>query len=175
VPVYRYISISLNPNDLSRKVPGATSLGETGSAAVVDVSAPSGSKEDLDEYMLSEGFAYLSTDTLTTPAQDAASVQTANARRLLDFIDAPAEGWPSGMYREVIMGPVAPSAIVWWTNNSPSKLKVVEITYTRNVANCATQVQYKMYATDGTTILSTITDTIAYSGVLETSRTRVIA
>ena len=32
-----------------------------------------------------------------------------------------------------------------------------------------------IYASDGTTVLATVTDTISYSGIFETGRTRVIA
>ena len=38
-----------------------------------------------------------------------------------------------------------------------------------------TQEQWKVYDTDGSTVLATITDAISYSGLFETSRTRTIA
>jgi hypothetical protein len=37
-----------------------------------------------------------------------------------------------------------------------------------------TQEQWKVYDVDGSTVLATVTDSISYSGVFETSRTRTI-
>jgi hypothetical protein len=37
-----------------------------------------------------------------------------------------------------------------------------------------TTEEWKMYDTDGSTVLATVTDTISYSGPFETSRTRAI-
>lgn len=74
MPVYRYQANSISQAQLSSQVPGGPVLGSTGPAIYVDVTAPSGSKADLDDYMSSVGYAYLSTDPATTPAQ-AASAQ----------------------------------------------------------------------------------------------------
>lgn len=74
MPVYRYQANSINPTQLSEQVPGAPVLGSTGPSIYVDVTAPNGSKLDLDEFMTSVGYTYVSTDPLTTPVQ-AASAQ----------------------------------------------------------------------------------------------------
>lgn len=96
-------------------------------------------------------------------------------RQLIHFIDnGPANGFASGAYRENTPSPDPfPTAVIWYDDNTKAK-KLVEklITYTGPVA---TQVQWKMYDTDGTTVLATVTDAISYSGVFETSRTRTIA
>jgi len=94
-------------------------------------------------------------------------------RQLIHFIDnGPAEGFTSGAYRE-ITGTAFPSAIIWWTDSGKTD-KIVEklITYT---GAFPTTIQWKMYDTDGSTVLATVTDAITYSGAFETSRTRTIA
>lgn len=94
-------------------------------------------------------------------------------RQLIHFIDGgPAEGFASGAHR-VITGTAFPSAIVWWEDNTLAK-KIVEklITYT---GIFPTTIQWKVYDTDGTTVLATVTDAISYSGPFETTRTRTIA
>lgn len=94
-------------------------------------------------------------------------------RQLIHFVDnGPANGFASGAYR-VTTGTVFPSAIVWWETSSMIK-KIVEklITY---VGAFPSVIQWKMYDTDGSTVLASLTDTITYSGPFETSRTRTIA
>jgi hypothetical protein len=94
-------------------------------------------------------------------------------RQLIHFInDGPAEGFASGAYKETT-GTVFPTAVVWWESSAKLK-KIVERLVTWTGAK-ATQDQWKMYDTDGSTVLITVTDTITYSGVFETSRTRAIA
>jgi len=95
-------------------------------------------------------------------------------RQLIHFIDdGPAEGFASGAYKETT-GTVFPTAIVWWESSSKLK-KIVERLLTWTGVNVTTD-QWKVYdASDGTTVLWTVTDTVTYSGVFETSRTRAIA
>jgi hypothetical protein len=94
-------------------------------------------------------------------------------RSLIHFIDnGPAEGFASGSYREVT-GTVFPSSIIWYTDSGKTS-KIVEknITYS---GPFPTTIEWKVYDTDGSTVLATVTDTISYSGPFETSRTRAIA
>jgi hypothetical protein len=104
---------------------------------------------------------------LTKPQHDA-------LRSLIHFInDGPAEGFVSGAFREIL--PAAspfPTSVIWW--ESAAKLqKIVELTITYTGINPTTE-EWKMYDTDGTTVLVTVTDTVTYSGVFELSRTRAI-
>lgn len=93
-------------------------------------------------------------------------------RQLIHFIeDGPAEGFTTGAYRE-ITGTAFPTAIVWWESSGKLK-KIVERLITWTGANATTD-KWKIYDTDGTTVLWTVTDTISYSGVFESSRTRAI-
>lgn len=94
-------------------------------------------------------------------------------RQLIHFIDGgPAEGFASGAYREMT-GTVFPTSIIWWESSAKLK-KLVEKTITWTGAN-PTTIAWKIYDTDGTTALATVTDTISYSGPFEQSRTRTIA
>lgn len=95
-------------------------------------------------------------------------------RQLIHFIDdGPAEGFTSGAYREVTNPGTAPTAIIWWESSSKLK-KIVELGLTWSGVT-VTQEQWKVYDTDGSTVLATVTDAISYSGIFETNRTRTIA
>jgi hypothetical protein len=93
-------------------------------------------------------------------------------RQLIHFIDdGPAEGFASGAYKETT-GTVTPTAIVWYTDSGKTD-KIVErlITWSGVVP---TVDKWKIYDTDGSTVLWTISDAITSSGIFETSRTRTI-
>ena len=93
-------------------------------------------------------------------------------RSLIHFIDSgPADGFVSGAFRETIGGAFWTSRI-WWESSAKVE-KIVELTLTRNANQTPNIEAWQMYDTDGFTVLATVTDTIAYSGVFETSRTRV--
>jgi hypothetical protein len=94
-------------------------------------------------------------------------------RQLVHFIESgPAEGFTTGAYCETT-GTIKPTAIVWWESSGKLK-KIVERLITWTGVNPTTD-KWKVYdAADGTTVLWTVIDTISYSGVFETSRTRAI-
>jgi hypothetical protein len=99
-------------------------------------------------------------------------------RQLIHFIEeGPAEGFASGAFKEVIGG-AFPTSVVWYEDNTKAK-KLVEKTITRSGGAATnvtpTPIEGKVYDTDGTTVLATVTDAVSYSGVFETSRTRTIA
>lgn len=127
-------------------------------------------------YVIGQGFRFFDEGTdkgltgsgLTAP-------QHAALRQLIHLADTdgPREGWPSGVYQEVLGG-LFPTSAIWWT--SAAKItKIVEETVTYNANKTINTDQWKAYAADGTTVLATITDTWTYSGVNPTSRTRTIA
>lgn len=98
-------------------------------------------------------------------------------RQLIHLADegGPFEGFASGAYQETL--PSAdpfPTSVIWWESSDKLK-KIVEETITYNSNKTISTDQWKVYDTDGTTVLATVTDTISYSGVFETSRTRTIA
>ena len=98
-------------------------------------------------------------------------------RQLIHFIDdGPAEGFASGAYRE-ILGGTFPTSITWYTDSGKAQ-KIVEKIITRSggaaTVVAPTPIKWKIYDTDGTTVLWTISDAVTYDGVFETCRTRTI-
>ena len=90
--------------------------------------------------------------------------------QLIHFIDeGPAEGFATGATKTVTGG-AFPTSILWKRADA-TKLVEQLVTWTGTLP---TTVQWKMYASDGTTVLATVTDTISYSGPFETGRTRSI-
>jgi Protein of unknown function (DUF2793) len=86
----------------------------------------------------------------------------------------PFEGFATGAYRERLpSGSLFPTSFIWWESSGKTK-KIVERTITWT-GILATTDQWKVYDTDGSTVLATVTDTISYTGLFETSRTRAIA
>lgn len=93
-------------------------------------------------------------------------------RQLIHFIDnGPAEGFDSGAYRETT-GTVYPTAIIWYDSSGEGKKKIVEKLITWTGIN-PTTIAWKVYDSSET-LLATVSDSISYSGVFETSRTRTI-
>ena len=96
-------------------------------------------------------------------------------RQLIHFIDdGPAEGFLTGAFKEILpSGSVFPTSEIWWKSSSKID-KIVELGTTWSGVNI-TQEEWKVYDTDGSTVLATITDAISYSSIFETTRTRTIA
>lgn len=91
--------------------------------------------------------------------------------QLIHFIDeGPAEGFVTGATKTVT-GTVFPTQELW---RRADATKLIEKNITWTGVN-PTTIEWIMYATDGIAVLATVTDTITYSGVFETSRTRAIA
>lgn len=97
-------------------------------------------------------------------------------RQLIHFIDdGPAGGFASGAYQETLpSGNPFPTSVTWYTDATKTD-KIVELSITRNSNQTPATEVWEMYDTDGSTVLTTVTDTISYSGIIETSRTRTIA
>lgn len=99
-----------------------------------------------------------------------------NIRHLIHFIDGgPAGGFASGAYMEVLpAGNPFHTSEIWYTSAAKTQ-KIVELTITRNQNKTPATENWKMYDTDGSTVIEEITDSIVYSGIIETSRTRTIS
>ena len=102
--------------------------------------------------------------------------QHKSLRQLIHFIDGgPALGFLSGAYREML--PAASpfiTQIIWWESAAKLK-KILEKNLTLNAQKNPTTIEWKMYDTDGSTVIETVVDTISYSTVFELSRTRTIS
>lgn len=86
--------------------------------------------------------------------------------------DGPFEGLTTSYFS---VGPagVFPTASIWYSDIARTK-KVVQQTVIYNSNQTISQSQWLAYAPDGVTVLATATDTITYSGIFETSKTRVV-
>jgi hypothetical protein len=96
-------------------------------------------------------------------------------RHLIHFInEGPADGFATGAYKEILpFGHPFPTSVIWWESAAKTE-KIVEKTYTYNPNRTPSTIQWKMYDTDGVSIVATVTDAITYQGVFETTRTRSI-
>lgn len=128
-------------------------------------------------YVTGVGFRFFDEGVVTgLSGSGITATQHKTLRQLIHFIDdGPAEGFASGAYMETL--PSAnpfPTSFIWWESAAKLK-KIVEETVTYNSNKTIATDEWKVYDTDGTTVLATVTDAISYSGVFETSRTRTIA
>ena len=110
------------------------------------------------------------TSTLVTPTTHQTLLQ------LIHFIDeGPAGGFTTGATKTVT-GTLFPTLIEW--KRSDATL-LVDKTITRaggGATNLApTPIVWRMYDTDGVTVLETVSDAITYSGAYEASRVRTIS
>ena len=96
-------------------------------------------------------------------------------RDLIHFIDGgPADGFASGMF-SVVAGTVFPTSEIWYVfGATPPAGKIVELAVTWTGAVPTTKI-WKMYDTDGSTVLVTLTEVISYTGIFETGRVRTWA
>ena len=97
-------------------------------------------------------------------------------RHLIHFIDeGPAEGFLTGAFSVVDPASPFPTSEIWYVvGSTPPAGKIVEQTVSYNANNTINTSAWKMYDTDGSTVLVTVTDTFTYSGVFPTGRTRAI-
>lgn len=97
-------------------------------------------------------------------------------RDIIHFIDdGPGDGFASGAYRETLpAGSPFPTSIIWYESAAKTN-KIVEKIITRASLVAPTPIVWKMYDTDGSTVLATVQDDVVYSGVFEVSRTRTIS
>ena len=92
-------------------------------------------------------------------------------RDLIHFIDSgPADGFASSSYKENTYSGALLTSEIWYEDNTKVQ-KIVELTITYSGVYPATET-WKMYDTDGTTVLVTVVDTISYSGAFESDVTR---
>lgn len=134
-------------------------------------------KAFLTAHGVNAGLEVLTVDPVPDDGSNLTSTQHKMLRQLVhlaDGVGGPMEGFASGAYRETLpVGNPFPTSIVWWESSAKIK-KLVEKTLTRNDNQDPTIIAWKVYDTDGITILATMTDTITYSGPFETTRTRVL-
>lgn len=99
------------------------------------------------------------------------------SRLLSNFINyGPTGAGFNNAFREKSYGGTPwPTSDIWYTNSGKTQKIFEKIYSVRNGLQQVTTLIWRVYAVDGTTILATATDTIAYSGVNESTRTRVFS
>lgn len=99
------------------------------------------------------------------------SASHSRIRQLIHLAEnGPFEGFTSGATLDIGPQPF-PTASIWKEANGS---KLVVKTWTRNQNQTPATIQWKVYAADGVTVLSTVTDAITYQGTFEKSRTRTV-
>lgn len=134
---------------------------------------------DGSSYLISSGnisITSASNGAVTIGTTAINSTEHTTLRQLIHLTEegGPFEGFTLGSYRESLpTGDPFPTSVIWWETSAKLK-KIVEETVTYNSQKLITTDQWKVYNTDGVTVAKTATDTISYSGVFETNRTRTI-
>ena len=104
------------------------------------------------------------------------NVSFGDTRDLQKFMsdNGPVNGWVTGLYREALPAlSYFPTSVIWW-ETSAKLIKIVQLTITRDAGKKPTVEQWIMYAKDGSSVITTVSDAVAYTGAFETSRTRTI-
>jgi len=118
---------------------------------------------------------------LTLPASTSAGGSLTPAahqtlRQLIHFIsEGPGNGFATGAFKETLpFSSPFPTSIIWWESSAKLK-KIVAKSIAYNPNKTPSTILWEMYATDGVTVIATVSDAISYSSVFETSRTRSIS
>lgn len=92
-------------------------------------------------------------------------------RDLIHFIDdGPADGFVSGAVHDTTYSGAFPVTEVWYEDSGRTQ-KIVQLDVTYAASLPVTEV-WRMYDQDGVTVLVTLTDSITYTGIFESTRTR---
>lgn len=127
-------------------------------------------------YVSGQGFKFYEEGVVKTLTGTGLSETQHRALRQLVHLaeeGGPYEGFASGAYYEVPSPGPFPTSFIWWTSAAKTA-KIVEETVTYNGNKTIATDEWKAYDVDGTTVLVIVTDTYAYSGIFQSSQTRVI-
>jgi hypothetical protein len=96
-------------------------------------------------------------------------------RQLIHFIDeGPGHGFAATAYKIVLpTGNPFPTSMTWYLDAGLT-IKLVDKLITYNAMKFPIVLEWRMYDTDGVTIIHTVTDTITYSSAFESTRTRMV-
>jgi hypothetical protein len=96
-------------------------------------------------------------------------------RQLIHFVDeGGAHGFAATAYKIVLpTGSPFPASMTWY-EDAGLTIKLVDKLITYNAMKFPTILEWRMYDTDGVTIIHTVTDTITYSSAFESSRVRTV-
>jgi hypothetical protein len=136
------------------------------------------SKNGEVRYVAGVGFQFYEEGTLRTLSSSLgiSSNDHQSLRQLIHFIDdGPTIGFPDGTFKETLpLGNPFPTLEIWWESAVKLK-KIVQLEVTRSLGQLPVIEKWKMFDSNGSTVIEQVTDTITYSGVIETFRSRSLA
>jgi hypothetical protein len=96
-------------------------------------------------------------------------------RQLIHFIDeGPGHGFAATAYKVSLpTGSPFPTSMTWYLD-AGFTIKLVDKLVTYDARHFPIILAWRMYASDGVTIIHTVTDNITYSSAFESTRTRII-
>ena len=176
---FRLQTPGVSEEQIEAEVGTTIAISDHAGGVLVDIDCDDASAQDLMDSMSSRGYSFVEGSPATTAAEKFRSENGIvgiedhkTLRQLIHFInEGPTEGFASGAFKDTT-GTAFPTAIVWYTDSGKTD-KIVE----RLITWSGTKVtvdKWKIYDTDGSTVLWTVSDAISYSGVFETDRTRTI-
>lgn len=125
-------------------------------------------------YVSGSGFQFMQDDGIAILRSG--SIGASDHETLRQLVHLAEEGGPFEGFPNVVrdIGPAGspfPTGSVWWTD-STRKQKIVEKIVTRNANKTPATIQWKVYVSGSNVVAASVTDTLSYSSVFETSRTR---
>ena len=177
---FRLETPGVSEEQLEAEVGVSVLISDYAGGIVIDVDCDDSRASDLMDSMAFRGYEFVEGDPPTTDAcqfrEDIDVFCKSEHKTVLDLIhfvdNGPADGFATGAHRE-ITGTAFPTAIIWYDKVGAGRKKIVEKLITWTGVN-PTTVAWKIYDTSEV-LLATVTDTISYSGVFETSRTRAVS
>jgi len=104
--------------------------------------------------------------------------QHKSLRQLIHFVEtnSPGDGFGAGPYVSEVLpvGDPFPTSETWYTDSGKT-LKICKWEATYNANKTFATEKWTVYKSDGTNPAADATDTISYSGVFETGRSRAVA
>lgn len=125
-------------------------------------------------YVAGVGFAFMQDDGIALiRSGNLSAVDHEKLRQLVHLAEegGPFEGFPSAVRDIGPAGNAFPTGSIWWTDSTRQQ-KIVEKIITRNANQTPKTIQWKVYVSGSNTVAASVTDTITYNGIFETSRTR---
>jgi hypothetical protein len=167
-----YLNTPADPNEDALNVRGLYIQADTGNDTSVVLS-----RDNLGNMTFQDPNAGVYTlSALSAGGSGITATQHKTLRQLIHLAEegGPFEGFASGAYQETLPSSSPfPTSIIWWTSAAKTS-KIVEETVTYNSNKTINSDEWKVYDTDGSTVLATVTDVVSYSGIFELSRTRTI-
>jgi hypothetical protein len=169
-------------DQIASEVGFSITVSDDAGGAVIDIECEEANYTDLEAVMGTRGYKFVEGDPVTTA--DAAFRTSASLvgvdkhkilRQLIHFIEtnSPGAGFGAGPLVSEVSGGTFPTSETWYETAAKTK-KICRWEGTYNANKTLATEKWIVYQDDGVNPAADATDTIGYSGVVETSRSRVI-